>query len=472
MENFWGFNVWGAVNLFALLLLSLLAANALKRLVKILQASLIPTSVLGGMILLLIAGLYKLFTGDVMFDTEFFGGNGMEMLETITYHALALGFIASALKTSKNKLTKKRSIEIFDTGVTTVSTYLLQAILGLGVTIIAAMMMRDFFSAAGLLLPFGFGQGTGQALNWGGIYEFEHGFIGGKSFGLTVATIGFICASIGGVFHLHLLKRRGTYSFDRKETAEVIEDIQSNREIPMEGSVDKMTVQIALVVAAYFIAYVIMYILGGLLPGMKSVIFGFNFLLGVIAALIVKGVLNLLHKTSISKREYINNFLLTRISNFCFDIMIVAGVAAIRLGILQKYWGVLLIMGILGMVATYFYNYFVAKTLFKDYVEEQFLTMYGMLTGTASTGVVLLREIDGEFKTPAAENMVYQTLPAIVFGFPIMLLAALAPDKPIFVLILVLILFAVLNIILFRSKIFRRRKSKTSEEVLAEDQSL
>jgi len=152
--------------------------------------------------------------------------------------------------------------------------------------------------------------------------------------------------------------------------------------------------------------------------------------------------------------------------------MIVAGVAAIRLGILQKYWGVLLIMGILGMVATYFYNYFVAKTLFKDYVEEQFLTMYGMLTGTASTGVVLLREIDGEFKTPAAENMVYQTLPAIVFGFPIMLLAALAPDKPIFVLILVLILFAVLNIILFRSKIFRRRKSKTSEEVLAEDQSL
>jgi len=259
---------------------------------------------------------------------------------------------------------------------------------------------------------------------------------------------------------------------NRKETAEVIEDIQSNREIPMEGSVDKMTVQIALVVAAYFIAYVIMYILGGLLPGMKSVIFGFNFLLGVIAALIVKGVLNLLHKTSISKREYINNFLLTRISNFCFDIMIVAGVAAIRLGILQKYWGVLLIMGILGMVATYFYNYFVAKTLFKDYVEEQFLTMYGMLTGTASTGVVLLREIDGEFKTPAAENMVYQTLPAIVFGFPIMLLAALAPDKPIFVLILVLILFAVLNIILFRSKIFRRRKSKTSEEVLAEDQSL
>ena len=36
--------------------------------------------------------------------------------------------------------------------------------------------------------------------------------------------------------------------------------------------------------------------------------------------------------------------------------------------------------------------------------------MYGMLTGTASTGIILLREIDGEFKTPASDNMVYQQI--------------------------------------------------------------
>lgn len=44
--------------------------------------------------------------------------------------------------------------------------------------------------------------------------------------------------------------------------------------------------------------------------------------------------------------------------------------------------------------------------------------MYGMLTGTASTGIILLREIDKDFKTPAADNLVYQNSPAIVFGFP------------------------------------------------------
>ena len=97
MENFWDYNVWGTLNVFAFLLLSLLAANSLKRIFPALKASLIPTSVLGGAILLAIAGIYKLVTGNVMFDTAFFGGHGMATLEVITYHALALGFLPHRL---------------------------------------------------------------------------------------------------------------------------------------------------------------------------------------------------------------------------------------------------------------------------------------------------------------------------------------------------------------------------------------
>jgi ESS family glutamate:Na+ symporter len=84
--------------------------------------------------------------------------------------------------------------------------------------------------------------------------------------------------------------------------------------------------------------------------------------------------------------------------------------------------------------------------------------MYGMLTGTASTGIILLREIDGEFKTPAADNMVYQNFPAIVFGFPLMLLATLAPVRPWLTMIILVAFFAVMNLILFRSFIFKRKK--------------
>ena len=464
MNNFWDSNVWGTFNLFAMLLISLLIANILKRRIKFLRYSLIPTSVLGGILLLIVAEIVGAFTKVPFFDTNFFGGNGYAMLEMITYHTLALGFIASTFKAAKGKLGKQRTIEIFNTGVTTVSTYLLQAIVGFAITMIATLVIKDFFAAAGVLLPFGFGQGTGQAMNYGNIYETEYGFAGGKNFGLTVAALGFLSASIGGVIHLNILKKRGKIVLGGEEKVETnLGSIQGENEIPMNGSMDKTTVQIAFVAVAYLIAFGIMQGLGALLPGMKSVIFGFNFLLGTLSATLVKTVMNFLNKKQIVKREYLNDFLMTRVSNFFFDIMVVAGVAAIRLSILENYWGIILILGVVGLLITYFYNRLVAVKLFKEYQEEQFLTMYGMLTGTASTGIILLREIDNDFQTPAADNMVYQNFPAIVFGFPMMLLATLAPQKPALTMVILVIFFIVMNVILFRSFIFRRKKKAETE---------
>ena len=459
MESFWDFNVWGSLNIFATLLAALLLANVLKRKIALLRVSLIPTSVLGGLILLIISLIYWAITGNVMFDTAFFGGDGLQTLEVVTYHALALGFIATTLKSTTKKASKERGKEIFNTGVTTVSTYLLQAIFGLGITMLVALIVKDFFVAAGVLLPFGYGQGTGQALNYGMIYENDYGFVGGKSFGLTVAALGFLSASIGGVFHLHILKRKGKIKISPEQVERFsASDVQGEDEIPMNGSMDKLTVQIAFVLVAYVLAFLVMYGLGSLLPNMKSVIFGFNFLIGVLTATLVKFVLNFLRKKSVVKRQYTNNFLLTRTSNFFFDIMVVAGIAAIRLELIKDYWAVLLILGVVGLVITYIYNLIVAKVLFKKYENEQFLAMYGMLTGTASTGMILLREIDGDFQTPVADNLVYQNFPAIVFGFPLMLLATFAPNEPLLTLGILVAFFAVMNVLLFRSKIFRRRK--------------
>jgi ESS family glutamate:Na+ symporter len=459
MINFWDYSAWGGFNVFAVLLVSLLGASLLKRAFPVLKASLIPTSVLGGGILIVIAGIYKTITGNIMFDTAFFGSNGTAMLELITYHCLALGFIASTFKPAQGKLTRQRTIEIFNTGVTTVATYLLQAVVGFGITLVAALLVKGFFPAAGILLPFGYGQGTGQALNYGGIFEVDYGFRDGKSFGLTIAALGFLSASIGGVIHLNVLRRQGKIQIRDPQAQRILaNEIQAEDESPMQESMDKMTTQIALIALSYLLAYLLMFLLGNLLPGMKSVIYGFNFLLGVLSATLVKGTMNWMRRKNIIRREHRNYFLMTRASNFFFDLMVVAGIAAIRLSALEAYWGIMLILGAAGMVITYLYNLIVAKLLFPEYAEEQFLTMFGMLTGTASTGVILLREIDGDFKTPASDNMVYQNFPAIVFGFPLMLLATLAPVKPVLTWIILVLFCLVMNLILFRSFIFRKKK--------------
>lgn len=463
MADFWDSEIWGFVNLVAVLLISLLTANTLKRKIKFLQVSLIPTSVLGGLLLLILSIVYRQITGENIFDTTFFGGNGSMKLEMITYHCLALGFIATSFKPSKERFNKKRTAEVFNTGVTTVASYLLQGIVGLAITIpVAAFIMKDFFPAAGIILPFGFGQGTGQAMNYGNIYEMDYGFMGGKSFGLTIAACGFLSAALGGVIHLNILRKKGKLVIGAKETAEDYtgEDIQAKDEIPMNGSLDKITVQMGFVLTAYLGTYFVMYLLGELLPSLKSIIYGFNFLFGVLIAIAVNSVVAALRRSGLMKRRYINNFLLDRIGGFFFDLMIVAGVAAIQLDVVERYWGVILVMSVAGLVVTYLYNWFISKVLFPEYQNEQFLVMYGMLTGTASTGIMLLKEIDRDLTSLASENVVYQNLPAMVLGFPMMIVATMAPKSPGMTLLIIIAYFIVLNIVLFRSFIFKKKKKK------------
>lgn len=464
MEAFWDYSVWGLVLLFSVILGSLLAGNTLKRKISFLRNSLMPASVIGGTLLIIIAAIYKSVFKENIFDTGVFNHNGTAYLEIITYHTLALGFIASTLKITNTHLDKNRTKEIIDTGVTTVATYLIQGVVGLVITIAAALVLSGgFFEAAGMLLPFGFGQGTGQAMNYGNIYEIDNGFVGGKSFGLTIAAIGFLCASFGGIIHLNVMKKMGKIKIPETKHYFKSEKVEGENEVPMQENMDKISIQIALIFTSYAFSYVIMYLLGLIAGDMKSTVYGFNFILGVLCATCVKLFIRMLRKKNVMHREYINNFLLNRLSNFFFDIMIVSGIAAIRLDILEQYWGMTIILGVFGLVVTYAYNRIIAKLLFKKYSEEQFLAMYGMLTGTASTGIILLREIDPNFETPAAENLVYQNFPAIILGLPVLVVATMAPKKPLLSLAIIFAYFIVLNIFLFRKFIFKRKDNEERE---------
>ena len=225
---------------------------------------------------------------------------------------------------------------------------------------------------------------------------------------------------------------------------------------------DKFTVQIAIVLAIYAASFGIMYGLSALIPSLSETLFGFNFFIGVLLTLPVKAVLNKLYRKNVVKVKIVNNFMMDRIAGMAFDIMIVAGVAAIQLPLLAQYWAVLLILAAVGTVVTYVYVNIVCKRLFPGYRHEQFLAWFGMLTGTASTGMILLREIDGSYRTPASENLVYQNLPAMAFGFPLMFLASYAPVgdlESLITCIIVFVAFIALNIVLFRRNIFKKRFS-------------
>ena len=465
--QFWDLQVWSFMIEFAVLLAGMMVANMLRRTIKPLRHSLIPSSVIGGFLVLGLSVLFRNL-GIQIFQVY--------TLETLTYHGLGLGFVALALKTEDRQKSKKANTDVFNTGITVVSTYLLHGVIGLSITLVLSYVIGSW-AAGGMLLPMGYGQGPGQAYNWGNIYQnaTEYSpFTGGISFGLAIAAMGFVASGIGGVIYLNVMKAKGRIkpSILNPDEAEeeTVEYVKVKNEIALTESLDKMTVQIGLVVLTYIGAFALMYFssmgldaLGGAAAGtVKPIIWGFNFLIGTLCAILLKFVLGFCKKKGVVKREYRNNFMLNRVAGFMFDLMVVASIAAIDMTAFRErsFWIPLVLLCVAGAVATYAQIKIIAKRIFPDYSDESFLALYGMLTGTVSTGIILLREIDPSFETPAAKNLVYQQLWAIIFGFPMLLLMGFAPlnlRASWLTLAILVALFAAMTILLFRKYIFKRR---------------
>ncbi|NCA96275.1 MAG: hypothetical protein EOM74_04775 [Methanomicrobia archaeon] len=153
-------------------------------------------------------------------------------------------------------------------------------------------------------------------------------------------------------------------------------------------------------------------------------LYGFNFIFATIFAMIVKKVIAALHKKQIIKRQYVNNFMLERIAGLAFDVMIISSIMSIDIRNLADPGLIitLIVMCGAGALTTFFYVLFMTKKAYPGYRHQGFVTFYGNLTGTASDGIALLREIDPTFATPSADALVYGSTVTIALGFPVLLL--------------------------------------------------
>lgn len=431
----------------------ILLANVLRRKILFVQKSLMPTAVLAGFILLLMrtSGLFPI---DAMF------------LEELTYHALALGFIAMSLRIPE-KDNDSGVLIGSKSGALIVSTYLVQAITGLMISILLAYtFIPDLFKASGILLPMAYGQGPGQANNVGTTYE-ALGMTGGRTFGLSLAAAGYLCACTVGVIFLNIFSKKGKLKrITEKENISgsvTIDTFQHHNEIPISESIDKLSIQFALIAMLYLLTYYItngiVVVLAQVAPGaantVGTLLWGFNFIIGSLMAILCRTLFKHLRSYKIMNHQYQNNYLLSRISGLAFDLMIVAGIAGINIDDLSGYWVPFLLMAVLGAITTFLYLLYMCKRIYPEYPREAFFSMYGMLTGTISSGILLLREIDPNMETPAANNLVTGSSFGIIFGAPVLLLVSLAAknDRMTFVTLgLIFIYLAILLLFIFKVK--------------------
>jgi len=439
-------SLWNIIIQLGFIAGAILLGGFLRNNISFIRKSMMPISVVGGFILLILK-----CCGIITLDAE--------MLEMIVYHCIALGFIAMSLRVTSGKKSEAGRLAGLKSGAIIVGAYLVQAVSGLVITItLAYTFMPKLFKASGILLPMGFGQGPGQANNVGTTYQ-ALGFKGGHSFGLAIAAAGYLCACIVGVIIMNRLAKKGKINTERRLRTDndlTVGFFQDKNEIPVSDSIDRLSIQLALVLGVYVLTYLatwgltsgISAISEGLANTLNTLLWGFNFIIGSAIAMLVRTLLNKAKNAKVMERQYQNNYLLNRLSGFFFDIMIVAGIAAINPEELSGLWIPFALLCIAGGVLTWVYLSIVCKATYKGYYYEGLISMYGMLTGTIGSGILLLREIDPDYETPAANNLVLGSSFAIIFGAPVLLLVGLAPKSDIMCLLTTLIAAVYLGIML------------------------
>ncbi len=401
---------------------ALVLATLIRARVRFFQRYLIPNALTAGFILL---PLYNFVFPQLGITSAGLG--------ELAYHLLSISFVAMALRKSPPGGTKGDK-RIFSTSVAVLSQYALQAAVGLLLTLLFIVtIMPNLYHSFGFLLPLGFVLGPGQAFAIGSGWEIS-GIAGAGSVGLTFAAIGFIVSCFGGVFLINYGIKRGWLE---KRFVEVLNQqgvktgvyardaakpIGSNLTTETEA-IDSMSFNTAIVLLCYFATYLflqgvtaLLSLIGPLGAELAINLWGISFIFASLIGLLFKAIFFGL------KIEYIlDNATLNRVSGLSVDVMVASAIAAISLVVVSRLIVPILVLSAVGTVLAVLTIPWICSRLFKDHQFHRMLIVFGVSTGTLSTGLALLRVIDPDFETPVASDYAYASGITFVLAIPFIL---------------------------------------------------
>lgn len=385
----------------------LLVAKVIKEKVPVLNKVIIPSALVAGFIGWILSDqALGFFTVDVAF------------LEVVIYNAMGLGFIALALKSSK----ESSEMRPLTTGAIIASGYLIQAIIG---TIVLALLFSKYFLGTGFLVALGFSQGPSLAYNIGIGWE-RSGLVAlGSGLGVAIAAVGFLWGGIFGVIvnNYHARKNKLEILEVKHEIVKTTIEIESHSKVTF---FDALTTQIVLVLLIYGGVFAILtgteYFLpklGGLGDTFAGLFYGLNFLIGIFIAFGFKKIQKRVTEKGRDIRFMTNNYILQSISSFLFNLMITASVLIISSASVREYLPFILVATTVAGVLSYYYFRAMSRWLFDNHHHEYTVGLYGNGTGTISTGIALVKMLDPNLEKPVVQDLVMGAGTALFFAIPL-----------------------------------------------------
>ncbi len=385
---------------------ALLFATFLRTRIRFLQRFMVPNALTAGFLLL---PVYNYLMPAI--------GYSQNRLGDLVYHLLSISFIAMSLRSRPHKVKGEARGSVWAMSTAITSQYAIQAFLGLMLAwVLIKTAMPGLSPAFGLTLPLGFAMGPGQAYAIGKGWE-SMGFEGAGTVGLTMAALGYLWACIVGVALVNLGVKRGylpkstvaAFSDRAMRTGIIPQDSErlvGSRNTTDLEAIDPMSLHAAAVACTYLLSFLLLtgitWLLGFAGKAGKDLAFnlwGMNFIFSALTAMLVRVIVEKL------KIGYVlDDDGLSRISGIAVDYMVTGSLAAISLVFVARYWLPLLVVSTIGGIVITITVPWMCSRLFKDHQYARMIMIYGVSTGTLSTGLALLRILDPEFKTKVSND--------------------------------------------------------------------
>lgn len=382
---------------FGFLSIVLIIGVILRAKLPVLQRFLFPSCLIGGFL-----GLIVISTGFIDFDITHF--------ETFAYHFFIISFISVGLTTSSDRKKEPGSNKKMLRGALWMAlvegvTLPMQAVIGGLLVLMFGLLGKDLFPTFGFMLPLGFTEGPGQALSFGKVWE-GFGFAHAATIGLTFAAIGFFFSFFVGVPLVNWGIRRGMAADGTTELSrDILKGIvpreqkkEKAGELTMHsGNVDTIAFQAALIGLVYVLVYGLVQLLIKVVPpDIGKMLWGFFFFFGLFVALIVRWLM-----ARIGVDHLIDPGVQKRLTGWAVDFLIVSTVIAMQMVVVWQYILPIAVTAGVGGLLTTLVVFYLGKRI--DTLNlERTAAIYGTCTGTVSSGLLLLRIVDPDFKTPVA----------------------------------------------------------------------
>jgi len=330
----------------------------------------------------------------------------------------------------------------------------IQAIIGCLLVYMFAWLGTELFPTFGLFLPLGFTEGPGQALSFGKTWE-AHGFDGAATIGVTFAAIGFLVAFFVGIPIVRWGIKKGLpIEKARAIPGDILSGIISKGEkqekagnLTMHsGNVETLAFQMGLIGLIYVLGWFFSIALVKVTsPNISKSLFGFFFFFGLFIAL---GVRMIMKKLGIM--HMIDPGVQRRITGWAVDYLLVATIMAVQFVVVIKYIVPITVMSVVAAFFTVVSIMYLGRRI-DNLNFERTMAIFGTCTGTVSTGLVLLRVIDPEFRTPVALEIGLMNMVVV----PIIVASMILVNAPVwwgwslwFIILLHLIILAVSLIVI------------------------